>query len=118
MKETPVVGELGVQVVTGTATGAQFVVCQFLEAGGVFRIEHLVDAAAMLFQGIAFRSVQSEGTSLSTLLAGGSQCWVGVDRTAMSRMKLEMEVVGTAVGVSGVPDVADDGSPRHIGAGG
>lgn len=58
-----------------------------------------------------------EGNSpplFSRLLAGCCQGRIWVDRTAMTWMKLEMEVVGPSVCVSCVPHIPDHGAAGHI----
>jgi hypothetical protein len=55
VQQTPVVGQLGIEVITGAAPGAQVVDGQVLDVGDILRIEYQVDAATMRIQGVAFR---------------------------------------------------------------
>ena len=69
MQEAAVVGQLSVEIVTNTATGAQLVLWDVLDVGDVIRIENLVDATAMLVQGSAFRWSEERVTARSVGLS-------------------------------------------------
>ena len=66
MEEPPVIGEFRVEVLADTASSPQFIQRYLFDGGYKFGVEDLVDAPAMLIQGLPFRSVTSEcseGTS-------------------------------------------------------
>ena len=55
MEQTTVIGKLRVEVVADAATVAEIIQFNCLEVGDELKVEDLIDAAAMLVQGLAFR---------------------------------------------------------------
>jgi len=62
MEQAAVVGELRVEIITRTATGAQVVEVNALDILDVARLEDLVDTASMLVQSATFLLTAMEGT--------------------------------------------------------
>ena len=60
MKKTPVVRQLGVEVVADPATGSEVIQLYLLDARNELGIEYLVDSPSMLVQGFPFRQFFNE----------------------------------------------------------
>ena len=142
MEKTSVVRQFRVEIITYAATGAQIIELNALDIRDELRVEDLIYAAAMLVQDVAFRLLgrrvpvlpvcglgprqrtcpilvrdEPPRRLLTTLLAGGGERGIWVDGAAVIRVKLEVQMVGAAVRIPGVADVADDRPSGHVGAG-